>query len=126
MAIGGGPTGVELAGAIAELSRFVLAKDFRSIDPREAKVLIIEAGPRILPCFSASLGQSAVEQLKELGVEIRTGARVVSIDEGGVDLEHVADGVDRRDTAERERIASATVVWAAGVKANPLAQAPGE
>jgi NADH dehydrogenase len=111
--IGGGPTGVELAGAIAELSHFVLARDFRSIDPREAKVILVEAGERILPSFSPSLGQSAVEQLEELGAEVRTRMRVVGIDDSGVTLE---------SGEERERIDAATVVWAAGVKANGLAQ----
>ena len=107
--IGGGPTGVELAGAIAELSHFVLARDFRSIDPREAKVILIEAGDRILTSFTPSLGQSAVEQLQELGAEVRTGERVVGIDDTGV-------------TLEKGRVDSATVVWAAGVRANSLAQ----
>jgi len=126
--IGGGPTGVELAGAIAELSRFVLGKEFRAIDPREAKVTLIEAGPRILPSFAESLAQSAVEQLHELGAEVRTGARVVTIDDRGIELE---DGDDADHLPglgsgrERERIHSATVVWAAGVKANGLASALG-
>jgi len=125
--IGGGPTGVELAGAIAELSQFVLGRDFRSIDPREAKVVLIEAGPRILPSFSPSLGQSAVEQLQELGAEVRTGLRVVDIDDAGVELETAsatnADDVPGLGAGHaRERIGSATVVWAAGVKANGLAQ----
>lgn len=126
--IGGGPTGVELAGAIAELSRFVLGKDFRSIDPREAKVILVEAGSRILPSFSAPLAQSAVEQLQELGAEIRTGGRVVTIDERGVELEKGPDAEDLPGLGvgrERERIGSATVVWAAGVKAQGLAQALG-
>jgi NADH dehydrogenase len=124
--IGGGPTGVELAGAIAELSRYVLGKDFRSIDPRGAKVILIEAGPRILPSFSPTLAQSAVEQLQELGAEVHTGARVVTIDERGIELENVphADELPGLgEGRERERISSATVVWAAGVKANGLAQA---
>jgi NADH dehydrogenase len=123
--IGGGPTGVELAGAIAELSRYVLGRDFRSIDPREAKVILIEAGPRILPSFSTSLGQSAVDQLQELGAEVRTGLRVVDIDAAGVELESAtnADDVPGLGSGRaRERIGSATVVWAAGVKANRLAQ----
>jgi NADH:ubiquinone reductase (H+-translocating) len=122
--IGGGPTGVELAGAIAELSHFVLGRDFRSIDPRETKVVLIEAGERIVPSFSPSLGRSALEQLQELGAEVRTGLRVVSIDENGVDLEDAGDaddlpglGAGRTTT----RLESATVVWAAGVKANALA-----
>ena len=126
--IGGGPTGVELAGAIAELSHFVLGKDFRSIDPREAKVVLIEAGRRILPSFSEGLAQSAVEQLQELGAEVRTGDRVVNIDGRGVELEDGADADDLPGLGagrERQRIASATVVWAAGVKANGLAQALG-
>ena len=116
--IGGGPTGVELAGAIAELSHYVLGHDFRAIDPREAKVVLIEAGSRILPSFSTSLGQSAVEQLQELGAEVRTGLRVIDIDDAGVDLESAT----KADDGARERIGSATVVWAAGVKANGLAQ----
>ena len=123
--IGGGPTGVELAGAIAELSRYVLGRDFRSIDPREAKVILIEAGPRILPSFATSLGQSAVEQLQELGAEVRTGLRVVDIDAAGVELESATDADDVPGLGSgraRERIGSATVVWAAGVKANRLAQ----
>ncbi len=126
--IGGGPTGVELAGAIAELARFVLGKDFRAIDPREASVVLIEAGKRILPSFSDTLGRSAVEQLHELGVEVRTGARVVTIDEHGVAYDEGPDADDLPGLGaggERERIASATVVWAAGVKANDLARTLG-
>lgn len=122
--IGGGPTGVELAGAIAELARYVLSSDFRSIDPREAKVVLLEAGPRILTSFTPSLGQSAVEQLQELGAEVRTGMRVVAIDEEGVDIEDGAEADELPGLGtgrERERIGSATVVWAAGVKANNLA-----
>ena len=126
--IGGGPTGVELAGAIAELARYVLGKDFRSIDPRESKVTLIEAGPRILPSFSEGLAQSAVEQLQELGAEVRTGARVVTIDERGIEIEDGAHADELPGLGAgrgRERIGSATVVWAAGVKANALAQALG-
>ncbi len=122
--IGGGPTGVELAGAIAELARYVLGEDFRSIDPREAKVVLIEAGPRILPSFASSLGQRAVEQLQEIGAEVRTGMRVVGIDALGVELEDNAQADELPGLGsgrERERISSATVVWAAGVKANSLA-----
>ena len=123
--IGGGPTGVELAGAVAELSRFVLGRDFRSIDPREAKVVLIEAGPRILPSFAISLAQSAVEQLQELGAEVRTGMRVVAIDGRGVELEDNAEADELPGLGtgrEREHIGSATVVWAAGVQANSLAR----
>lgn len=126
--IGGGPTGVELAGAIAELSRHVLDKDFRAIDSRDAKVVLIEAGSRILPSFAPSLAQSAVEQLHELGAEVRTGVRVVGIDERGVELEDNGEADELPGLGagrERERIGSATVVWAAGVRANDLTRALG-
>jgi NADH dehydrogenase len=105
--IGGGPTGVELAGALAELSKFVLDRDFRHIDPSEAKVRLVEAGPRILPSFPDDLAESATSQLHELGVEVRTGKRVTSIEPGRVQL----DG---------ESIPAAVVLWAAGVRAQPL------
>jgi NADH dehydrogenase len=105
--IGGGPTGVELAGALAELAYFVLARDFRRIDPSDARVCLLEAGPRILPTFAEDLSESAVEQLRDLGVEVRTGARVTSIEPGRVRL----DG---------ESIPCSVVLWAAGVRANPL------
>lgn len=120
--IGGGPTGVEMSGAIAELSMHVLAKDFRSIDPRQSRVVLIEAGPRILPSFPDSLAASAVEQLSEIGVEIMTATKVVAIDERGVDLEgDSADEVPGLGAGrERERIHSSTVLWGAGVRANAL------
>lgn len=125
--IGGGPTGVELAGSIAELARFVLARDFRSIDPREAKVVLLEAGSRILASYPESLSQRAVEQLAELGVEVRTGSRVTVIDEQGVEL--LGPSVDDvpglgagRDTT---RLYSDTVVWGAGVRGASLGEALG-
>jgi len=105
--VGGGPTGVELAGAIAELARFVLARDFRRIRPEAAEILLLEAGPRILPSFAPDLSESAVRQLAELGVRVRTGAQVTSIDEHGV---YLGD----------ERIRAATVIWGAGVRATAL------
>jgi NADH dehydrogenase len=108
VSIGGGPTGVELAGAFAELRRFVLAGDFRSIHPQDAKVLLIEAGPRILPSFDESLSQRAVEQLEELGVTVRAGTKVTAIDERGLSMGD-------------ERVEAATVVWAAGVAVSSLA-----
>ena len=107
--IGGGPTGVELAGATAELARRVIAQDFRSIRPELARVLLIEGGARLLPAFDPTLSASAAEQLKELGVEMKLGSRVEAIDATGV----VASG---------ERIPTATVMWAAGVAGNPLAK----
>jgi len=105
--VGGGPTGVELAGAIAELARFVLARDFRSIHPEAAEILLLEAGPKILPSFAPDLSESAVRQLAELGVRVRTGAQVTGIDEHGVYL-------------GAERIRTATVIWGAGVRATAL------
>jgi NADH dehydrogenase len=122
--IGGGPTGVEMCGAIAELARFVLSRDFRAADPRESKVVLIEAGPRILPSFPVDLAQSAVEQLAQIGVEVQTHSRVVSIDEHGVELgSHDADDVPGLGSGlERERIGSRTVLWGAGVRASDLAR----
>ena len=107
--VGGGPTGVELAGAIIELARKVLARDFRRIDPSTARVLLIEAGARILPTFPATLSSNATTSLQKLGVEVRSGAAVTDCD---------ADGV----VIGTERINSRTVLWAAGVAASPVAR----
>ena len=125
--IGGGPTGVELSGAIAELASHVLAQDFRLADPRQTKVILVEAGPRILPSFPEDLAQSAVEQLAELGVEVRTHSRVVSIDEHGVELEgeNADDVPDLGSGRERDRIHAATVLWGAGVRASALTECLG-
>ncbi|MDR3764223.1 MAG: NAD(P)/FAD-dependent oxidoreductase [Acidobacteriota bacterium] len=105
--VGGGPTGVELAGALAEISRHVLASDFTTIDPRNARVVLVEAGPRILPAFNEKMSASAARQLKKLGVEVMTGKAVTNIDE-----EHVyfADG----------EMPASVVLWGAGVAASPL------
>jgi NADH dehydrogenase len=105
--VGGGPTGVELAGAIGEMSRFTLARDFRHIDPRQTRVILVEAGPRILPSFDAKLAARAMRDLESLGVQTWTGAPVTSINEEGV-------------TIGEEKIASATVLWAAGVRASEI------
>jgi NADH:ubiquinone reductase (H+-translocating) len=105
--VGGGPTGVELAGALAEIAQRVLASDFRSIDPRDTRVTLIEAGPRILPSFSEDLSASAVRQLNKLGVEVMTGTAVTEIDEDHV---HVGD----------RTLPASVVLWAAGVAASPL------
>jgi NADH dehydrogenase len=110
--IGGGPTGVELAGALAELARFVLERDFRQVDPTSARVRLVEAGPRILPSFPADLAESAVQQLRELGVEVTAGTRVTSVDPGEV---RIGD----------ERIRCSVVLWAAGVKAAALTKSLG-
>ena len=104
--VGGGPTGVELAGAIAELARRALAKDFRNIDPRVTRIILVEAGPRLLPSFPEDLSDDATRRLEQLGVEIRLGAPVTAIDPSGVEI----------GTA---RIEARTVIWAAGVGASP-------
>jgi len=106
--VGGGPTGVELAGAIAEISRHVLVSDFRAIDPRESSIQVLEAGPRILPTFPPSLAGKAQRALERLGVQVRTGCPVREVD---------ASSVEAGDS----RIAAATILWAAGVRASPIA-----
>ena len=105
--VGGGPTGVELAGTLAEIARHTLAGEFRRIDPARAKVQLIEAGPRVLASFAPGLSERAAAQLRKLGVELLTGAPVQAIDAQG----YVRDGV---------RVAARTVLWAAGVAASPL------
>ena len=103
--VGGGPTGVEMAGAIAELAHKALASDFRHIDPRMARIVLIEAGPRILASFAETLSHRAKRELEHLGVEVREGQRVETIDAEGV----VVAGA---------RIAARNVIWAAGVRAS--------
>lgn len=110
--IGGGPTGVEMAGAIAELARDTLRRDFRSIDTRSAEVVLIEAAAQILPSYPAGLAARAQAALERLGVRVLTGAAVSDIDDEGVTC--------RRD-GEDFRIDSRTVIWAAGVRAASLA-----
>lgn len=106
--VGGGPTGVEMAGAVAELALKALPGDFRHIDPRSARVLLLEAGPRLLPAFPEPLGDYAREALERLGAEVRLRAPVSRCDEDGI-------------LVQEERIRSATVIWAAGVAASPAA-----
>jgi NADH dehydrogenase len=110
--VGAGPTGVELAGALAEIASRTLAADFRHIRPESARVVLLEAAPRVLPTYPEKLSEAARAQLARLGVEVRTGARVTDIDEGGVSV-------------GGERIEAATVLWAAGVAASPLARSLG-
>jgi NADH dehydrogenase len=105
--IGGGPTGVELAGAIAELATFVLARDFRSIRPDATRVVLVEGSERILSSFDADLSARARKSLLQMGVEVRTNTRVTHIDAAGV-------------ACGGERIESSTVLWAAGVRAKAL------
>ena len=105
--IGAGPTGVEMAGALAEISRRVLERDFRKIDPGRARIILIEAGPKVLPAMSPESSVSARRQLERLGVEVITDSPVTAVDDRGV----VHGGV---------RLDSRTVIWAAGVAASPL------
>jgi NADH dehydrogenase len=110
--VGGGPTGVEMAGAFAEIARHTLARDFRRIDPRSARVILLEAGERVLAAYPEEVSQRARVQLETLGVQVWTGSAVT-----GVDGDGVAVGADR--------IAARTVVWAAGVEGSPLARSLG-
>jgi NADH dehydrogenase len=111
--VGAGATGVEMAGQIAELARDTLRRDFRSIDPRRARILLVEADDRVLTSFPPSLSAKAERSLERLGVTVLTGRPVIAIDAGGVTLEGAEGGA--------ERIASRAVVWAAGVTASGLA-----
>jgi NADH dehydrogenase len=106
--VGGGPTGVELAGSIAELARFALARDFRRIRPESASIILCEAGPRLLPAFPVGLSDYTARELGSLGVDVRLGAAVEQIDSSGV-------------AVAGRRIESANVFWCAGVQARPAA-----
>jgi NADH dehydrogenase len=107
--VAGGPTDVEMAGAIAELAKRALAADFRSIDPRCARITLIEAGSRLLAPFDPALSEAARRSLEKLGVEVRVGVSVTDCDYSGVSL-------------GRERLQTRTIVWAAGVKASPAGE----
>lgn len=107
--IGGGPTGVEMAGAIAELARHALARDFRRIDPREARVVLVEAGPRILSAFPERLSAYALRRLEALGVEVRIGEAVAQVNADGVQL-------------PEEFLPAHAIVWGAGIRASPAAR----
>ncbi len=110
--VGAGPTGVELAGALAEIARETIARDFRAIDPRQARVILVEGGPRILPSFPEPLSKRAEMALSGLGVEVRTGSTVTRITPDAV-------------WVGGEQIRSRAVLWAAGVAASPLARSLG-
>jgi NADH dehydrogenase len=110
--VGGGPTGVELAGAIGEMSRYTLARDFRSIDPRQTRVMLVEAGPRILASFDEKLAARAMRDLEALGVQVWTNAPVTAVTPDGV-------------VVGNEQIAAATVLWAAGVRAADIGKTLG-
>jgi len=105
--VGGGPTGVELAGTLAEITHHVLANEFRHIDPRQSKILLLEGGPRVLPAYPDDLSRSAEDQLRALGVEVRTSAMVTGVEPGAVRLGET-------------RLPATVTLWAAGVAASPL------
>jgi NADH:ubiquinone reductase (H+-translocating) len=110
--VGGGPTGVELAGTLAEISHHALAHEFRSIDPKRAHILLIEAGPRVLPSYPDDLSRSALEQLQKLGVEVQLATLVTGVEPGAV-------------LAGQTRLSASVILWAAGVAASPLGKALG-
>ena len=112
MFVGGGPTGVELAGTLAEIARRTLRDEYRVIDTARARIVVIEAGPTILPSFPDRLRRAARRSLEQLHIEVHEGTKVVGIDDRGV--------LVARAGAPPERIAAGTVVWAAGVAASPL------
>jgi len=105
--VGAGPTGVELAGAISDIAGRHLTKEFRSIDPRQSRIILLEGGPRVLPAYSEDLSASAERQLKEMGVEVRTNAMVTNIEDGAV-------------CVGKEKIPASVILWGAGVSASPL------
>jgi len=109
--VGAGPTGVELAGAIAEIARQTLKDDFRSIDPKEAQIILVDGGPRILSAFPADLSQKAERSLKHLGVQVRTAVLVNEIDK---------EGLTFKTDCGTQRLQARTVLWAGGVAASPL------
>ena len=105
--VGGGPTGVELAGTLAEITRHVLSQEFRSIDPKRARILLLEGGPRVLPTYTEDLSRSAEDQLRRLGVEVHTHAMVTKVEPGAVIFGET-------------RMIAPVILWAAGVAASPL------
>ena len=110
--VGAGPTGVEMAGQIAELAHNTLHKDFRAINTRHARVVLVDAAPQVLPPFGAKLGEKAQKELEKLGVEVMLGGMVTEVDERGLEVKFKDGRV--------ERINSVAKIWAAGVQANPL------
>ncbi len=109
--VGAGPTGVELAGAISDISKRYMEHDFRAIDPARARILLLEGGPRVLPAYPEDLSASAEKQLRQIGVEVRTNAMVTKIEQGMVT-------VGQGD--QQEKIPAAVILWGAGVSASPL------
>ncbi len=113
--VGAGPTGVEMAGQIAELSRRTLRRDFRAIDPTQASILLVDAAPQVLPAFGNRLGEIALKRLGEIGVEVQLQGKVVDVDATGIEIQDVSD-----PSGYVRRVESACKVWAAGVEASAL------
>jgi NADH dehydrogenase len=112
--VGAGPTGVEMAGQVAELARRTLATEFRSISPRDARIILVDGAQQVLPPFPEKLGARTQRELEGLGVEVVLGALVIDMDERGIQV--------RRPDGRTDRIDAVTKIWAAGVEANPLGQ----
>jgi NADH dehydrogenase len=113
--VGAGPTGVELAGTLAEICRHALAHDFRSVDPRRARIHLIEGGPHVLPAYPEDLSRSALEQLQRLGVEVLTSTMVTNIEPGVIYMRDTGN-----QTADPKKMSAAVILWAAGVAASAL------
>jgi NADH dehydrogenase len=111
--VGAGPTGVELAGALSEIARRTLVEDFRNIDPSEARVLLVEGGPSVLSAYPDDLRDSALKQLRQIGVEVWLQSRVIAVDDDGVDIQ-------RAEHEAATRVDAGTVIWAAGIAASSL------
>lgn len=114
---GGGPTGVEMAGAIAELTRSTLAGEFRQIDPARCRIVLVDPGPRLLSSYSQELSDKAAERMRAMGVEVRLGEKIVEVQPDHATLRSIGN-----DQAAEETIHSAVTIWAAGVAASPLAK----
>jgi NADH dehydrogenase len=123
--VGGGPTGVELAGALAEIARQSLAKDFRRIRPELARIVLVEGSPDILGTFPGRLRAAARRSLERLGVDVKTGIVVSNIDRNGVTLKVAGERANPPVIAGESHLAAQTILWAAGVAASPLAQSLG-
>src|SRR5580693_4498365 len=115
--VGAGPTGVELAGTLAEICRHALAQDFRTIDPRRAHIHLIEGGPHVLPAYPEDLSRSALQQLQRLGVEVLTSTMVTNVEPGVI---YITDSAAQTNVGETQKMNAAVILWAAGVAASPL------
>jgi NADH:ubiquinone reductase (H+-translocating) len=118
--VGAGPTGVELAGTLAEICRHALAQDFRSIDPRRTHIRLIEGGPHVLPAYPEDLSRSALKQLQRLGVEVLTSTMVTNVEPGVIYMSDTAGGRTQGRAPDRTKMNAAVILWAAGVAASPL------